>query len=98
MAIIYISIAIVVAALVFLGVYAVKLMKSSRQTMKNLNRTTQLIQAEMNDVTNQTALLNEKTEYLKYDMYNKKQSIKSVGDSAAELKNTTAELLRKFKK
>ncbi|MCQ6265417.1 DUF948 domain-containing protein [Fictibacillus sp. WQ 8-8] len=98
MAIIYISIAVVVAALVFLGVYAVKLMKSSRQTMKNLNRTTQLMQAEMNDVTNQTALLNEKTEYLKYDMYNKKQSIKSVGDSATELKNTTAELLRKFKK
>ncbi|MCK6256626.1 DUF948 domain-containing protein [Fictibacillus sp. KIGAM418] len=98
MAIIYISIAVVVAALVFLGVHAVKLMKSSRQTMESLNRTTQLMQAEMNDVTNQTALLNEKTEYLKYDIYNKKQSIKSVGDSAKELKNTTAELLRKFKK
>ncbi|MDN4073812.1 MULTISPECIES: DUF948 domain-containing protein [Fictibacillus] len=98
MALIYISIGVVAAALVFLAVYAVKLMKSSRQTMENLNRTTQLMQAEMNDVTNQTALLNEKTEYLKYDLYNKKQNVTSVGEAVKELKSTTTELLRTFKK
>lgn len=98
MVVIYISIAVIVGALVYLGIYAIKLMKESRQTMENVNRTTQLMQAEMNDVTNQTTLLNEKTEYLKYDIYNKKQSIKSVGHSAKELKDTTTELLKKFKR
>jgi uncharacterized protein YoxC len=96
--IIWISIAIVVAALVFLGVYAVKLMKSSKSTIENLNRTTQLMQAEVNDVTNQTALLNEKTEYLKYDVYNKTQSIKSVGESAKELKENATELFKTVKR
>ncbi len=63
-------------------------MKESMGTVQQMKSTGDSITARMNDVKTQQQLLQEKKDYLRYDIYQKKNSFSAVKEGFTDLKDT----------
>ncbi|ANX11934.1 hypothetical protein ABE41_007925 [Fictibacillus arsenicus] len=73
---------------VFFLVPAFKAIKESMTTVQKMKSTGDSITARMNDVKTQQQLLQEKKDYLRYDIYQKKNSFLAVKEGFADVKDT----------
>ncbi|MFD1357166.1 hypothetical protein ACFQ4X_04575 [Fictibacillus halophilus] len=73
---------------VFFLVPAFKSLKESMTTVQKMKSTGDSITARMNDVKTQQQLLQEKKDYLRYDIYQKKNSFLAVKEGFAGVKDT----------
>jgi uncharacterized protein YoxC len=65
-----------------------KAVKESMTTVQKMKSTGDSITARMNDVKTQQQLLQEKKDYLRYDLYQKKNSFQAVKEGFAGVKDT----------
>jgi uncharacterized protein YoxC len=84
----WIFLAVCAAAALFILIPGIKAMKESMGTVQQMKSTGDSITARMNDVKTQQQLLQEKQDYLRYDIYQKKNSFVAVKDGFKDLKDT----------
>jgi uncharacterized protein YoxC len=81
---VYISLVIVIGALVYLAIAAYKTYKETKPAMKQLQDTTTRMQAEMIRVKDETDQLTAKQQEITDDMQYKKQAVMYTVESAKE--------------
>ncbi|MFC7371678.1 hypothetical protein ACFQPF_08315 [Fictibacillus iocasae] len=69
------------AAVGFIAWRTMKPVKESLKTLQHMKHTSDSIQAQMNDIKNQQTLLNEKKEYIRWDIRQKKNSFLKVKEA-----------------
>ncbi|MED1862960.1 hypothetical protein P4V41_05795 [Fictibacillus nanhaiensis] len=84
----WIFLAVCAAAALFILIPGIKAMKESMSTVQQMKSTGDSITARMNDVKTQKQLLQEKKDYLRYDIYQKKNSFTAVKEGFTDLKDT----------
>ena len=82
----YFSIGIVVLAIVFLAIYAIKIFKNTTSTIKELNTVSGRIQSRIESLTDKAEGIQQKTELINEDIEYKKQSVQVLLDSFKETK------------
>jgi uncharacterized protein YoxC len=73
-------------ALAIIGWKTVKPVKETLKTIQHMKHTGDSIQAQMNDIKNQQTLLNEKKEYIRWDIRQKKNSFLKVKEAVKSTK------------
>jgi uncharacterized protein YoxC len=66
----------------------IKAIKESMTTVQKMKSTGDSMTAKMNDIKMQQQLLQEKKDYLRYDLYQKKNSFTAVKEAFAGWKDT----------
>ena len=106
MIIVYISIAVIIAALAYLGYVAYKTYKDAKPTIDSLQETATRVQTKTNAIKEETDSLKFKQQKLMTDFDKKKKAVNtvvfSVKQTPVEFKNAlvakpVAELERKYK-
>lgn len=82
MIIVYISIAIVVLSLVYLGYITVKNLKETKKTVAELSETAARFQEKVDKINNETNQLSETTSTISYGIQTKKETVQSVIETA----------------
>ncbi len=95
---IYLSIAIVAAALIMLAVSARKTFKETKPAIDSINQTVSSIQADMNRVTAETDQLQTTQGEIQTDIQMKKSSIMYTVNEAKRTPKVAKELARSMKK
>lgn len=75
MIIVWVSLAVIVAAIVYLGIFAFRTFKESKPTIEKIKATTTRIQQQTDSITQETNSLSAKQEQLMEDINYKKEAI-----------------------
>lgn len=94
MFIVYLSIALIVASLVFLGWYAYKTFKETKPAINEVNHTIVRVQQKTNSIKAETTVLTQNQQELMADIEYKKQAVTSTINEA---KQTAASVKHLFK-
>ncbi|MGA9289497.1 MAG: DUF948 domain-containing protein [Anaerobacillus sp.] len=78
MVIVYISIAIVVLSLIYLGYIAVQNSKETKKSLNNLSETAARFQEKVDKINNETTQLTETTTSISASIQTKKESVEGV--------------------
>ena len=78
MIIVYISIAIVVLSLIYLGYIAVQNSKETKKSLNNLSETAARFQEKVDKINNETTQLTETTSSISASIQTKKESVEGV--------------------
>ncbi|RZT23318.1 hypothetical protein [Fictibacillus sp. BK138] len=84
----FLFLAVCAGVAVFFLVPGFKAIKESMTTVQQMKSTGDSITARMNDVKTQQQLLQDKKDYLRYDLYQKKNSFLAVKEGFSEVKDT----------
>lgn len=82
MIIVYISIAIVVLSLVYLGYIAVNSLKETKKSVTDLSETAARFQEKVDKINNETTQLSETTSTISNGIQTKKETVQSVIETA----------------
>ncbi|WP_170292790.1 DUF948 domain-containing protein [Metabacillus idriensis] len=93
MAIVYISIALVVCALIYLGVSAFRTFKKAQPALQDLQETANRIQKQTEGIQTETTKLSATQEKIMSDVEYKKQTVQTTIEIAKE----TPETIKGFK-
>ncbi|MGE7216296.1 DUF948 domain-containing protein [Priestia koreensis] len=92
MIIVYISIAVIVFAIIYLGIVAVKSLKELKPTLNHLNETSARMQAKVDAIKNETNQLSVTTSKIQQDVAYKKETFQGIITSSKE----TPKLMKKI--
>ena len=84
----WIFLAACAGVVVFFLIPGIKAMKESMTTVQKMKSTGDSMTAKMNDIKAQQQLLQEKKDYLRYDLYQKKNSFVAVKEAFSGWKDT----------
>jgi uncharacterized protein YoxC len=84
----FIFLAACLGVAIFFLIPGIKALKESMTTVQEMKSTGDSMTARMNDVKTQQQLLQEKKDYLRYDIYQKKNSFLAVKEGFAGWKDT----------
>lgn len=78
MIIVYISLAVIVASLVYLGIAAFKIFKETKPTVENMQETAARVQAKTNAIKQETDRLTTNQQHLMTDFEKKKKAVNTL--------------------
>ena len=84
MIIVWISLAVFVLSLIYLGVYAFKTFKNSKPAIENVTGTVARLQAEADQIKSETDHLTEVQQGITKDVQYKKESVQYTVDAAKQ--------------
>ncbi|MCM3718600.1 hypothetical protein [Fictibacillus phosphorivorans] len=84
----FLFLAVCVGVAIFFLIPGIKAIKESMNTVQEMKNTGDTITARMNDIKAQQQLLQDKKDYLRYDLYQKKNSFLAVKEGFSEVKDT----------
>lgn len=90
----WIFLGVCAAAAIFILIPGLKAAKESMGTVQKMKSTGDGITARMNDIKTQQQLLQEKKDYLRYDIYQKKNSFTAVKEGFSGLKDTFTKIIK----
>ncbi|WP_043932735.1 DUF948 domain-containing protein [Bacillus sp. EB01] len=94
MFIVYVSIAIFLAAICYLGFSAFKTLKASKPAINQLNETIARIQRKVDTIRVETTYLTESQQEIKEDIDYKKEAIQFTTDAGKRTLNTFKKLVK----
>ncbi|MGB8002081.1 MAG: DUF948 domain-containing protein [Anaerobacillus sp.] len=97
MIIVYISIAIVVLSLIYLGYIAVQNSKETKKSLNNLSETAARFQEKVDKINNETTQLTETTSSISASIQTKKESVEGLIKEAKASPQPFKELLSSIK-
>jgi uncharacterized protein YoxC len=84
----WVFLALCACVAVYFLIPGIKAMKESMNTVQKMKSTGDSMTAKMNDIKTQQQLLQEKKDYLRYDLYQKKNSFTAVKEAFSDWKET----------
>jgi uncharacterized protein YoxC len=90
----WIFLAACAAAALTILIPALRAAKESMGTVQRMKSTGDSITARMNDIKTQQELLQEKKDFFRYDMYQKKNSFIAVKEGFTELRDTIRTIIK----
>ncbi|MFC7391813.1 DUF948 domain-containing protein [Scopulibacillus cellulosilyticus] len=97
MIIVWLSIALVVIAIICFGIAAFKIMKDVKSTVVNVGKTAEKLREKAEGILKEQEKLNEKLKQLQEDMNIKKDNIQHIANETKSLKSTVSRSFKNIK-
>ncbi|MBM7643921.1 uncharacterized protein YoxC [Scopulibacillus daqui] len=97
MIIVWLSIALVVIAIICFGIAAFKVIKDMKSTLVNVGKTAENLRERMEGIVKEQEKLNDKLKQLQDDMNHKKNDIQNIASETQSLKTTVTRSFKNIK-